>query len=158
MLSVFFTVCFVLGLTFFRNFAPMKSLRFISSVLAFLAVVFVHGLLDNIAQTGLVAETPTEDCLNVPCDYRDINFETPCPMPSQISNTQSLNLPVRHLRNTQRQSNANGTRHQGSGHNASCSSGRATTALQPTAQKTTNFPSPYRFSDNHIYANCNLRL
>ena len=146
-------------LSFFCNFALMKTMRGILSVFVLLVVFSLYDFGSDLAGLKLFSVSEENGSVMVPHQEGTImNFETPCQLPHQISNSFSFTLPVRDLRPSQRTSQSFQTKPQSSNGASPEDNGKVKTIFCSTSFGKVNFPAPYHFSDNALYAIRKLRL
>lgn len=137
----------------------VKILRGILSVFALLVVFSVYDFIGNLADLNLLsASQDTCSVIAYPDKGDDVNFETPCPMPHQINNATSFTLPVRNLSHSQRTNPSLQARPHGANGSSPEADGQTKNLLSSTSFGKVNFPAPYHFSDNALYAIRKLRL
>ena len=137
----------------------MKTLRGILSVFALLVVISLYDFAGDLADMKLFL-AGSKEC-SVIAQHKegdDVNYETPCPMPHQIDNTTSFTPPVRNLSHSQRTNPSPQTRSHGASDNSPKADSKAKTLLSSVSFGKVNFPAPYHFSDNALYAIRKLRL
>lgn len=137
----------------------MKTLRGILSVFALLVAFSIYDFVGDLANLKLLSEN-AENCsvMDQHKEGDEVNYETPCPMPYQIDNFTSFTPPVRNLSHSQRTNPSSQTRPHSANGSSPEADGKAKTRLNSVSFGKVNFPAPYHFSDNALYAIRKLRL
>ena len=137
----------------------MKTLRGILSLFALLVVISIYGIVSDLVNLKLLSAS-VEDCsvMTQPKEGDHVDFETPCSMPHQINNSTSFTPPVRNLRPSQRTNQSFQTRPHSINNSSPEDNCKTKNLLSSTSFGKVNFPAPYHFSDNALYAIRKLRL
>ena len=137
----------------------MKLLRGILSLFALLVVGSLCDFASDLANTQLhLANLEKGFIIAQPEERDNVNYATHCPMPHQITNSTSFAPPVRNLSHSQRNNPSPQTRTHSANGSSPKADGRTKSVLSTTSWGKINFPAPYHFSDNALYAIRKLRL